>query len=152
MSLNRRLFLQAYLQQYGMPYLWDGKGLPGEAYNGRDCSGGVTGAVFRASGFKLDMRATWGTKRLGADLRQVAVKDALPGDLFLYGDPIHHVMVGIYGNELGGWLVAGFAGGDETTLTLERANVQGGKFQFWFEHTHMKHFQGVRRIPWMDEE
>lgn len=95
-------FYRQLLSQEGWPYTWpveangySGKGLEDCKYpNGRDCSGAVTWALWKAGG--PDWRALKSTRHLWSELREVSQASALPGDLVLYADGngrINHVMV-----------------------------------------------------------
>lgn len=66
---NREAYVKALVEMMGKLYLWAGKGFPGnygwndqpnapEPYDGRDCSGTQTSALFEASQGKIDLRMT----------------------------------------------------------------------------------------------
>lgn len=166
MSAKRRRFLEAFCEQGGLPYLWDGKGftplecekfkLSAPPYNGRDCSGAITYALHRAGG--PDLRGTYNCAKMWYEWQLVDTdgSESEPGDCFFYGhdheDKPAHVMVGVYRSREGIWLVAGSAGGDRTTTTLARAMDQGARFQYWQSHLFMGDFRGVRRIAWFETD
>lgn len=150
-ATRRGSFVKALVDQMGLPYLWDGKGLPGEPYRGRDCSGCVTSALFEAGG--PDWRASHNCQRLWAELPAPLDGFTQVGDLALYGTPdrIHHVMALLYDDDNGGDLVViGSAGGDHTTTTQAEALRRGARVQVWGSHLDMNDFAGFRTIPWLD--
>lgn len=146
---RREMFIKAGLELMGLPYLWDGKGLPGEPYRGRDCSGFVTERLYAVGG--PDMRLAWNTQALW-DKLPGPNGPVFPGDLALYETPggsICHVMV-----VLGvGDLVFGSAGGDHTTISQGDAMKRGARVQLWESHDPWHAslpFAGYRRFPWLD--
>lgn len=97
-----REYVAQLIAQQNFPYVWpteanrySGKGLPGCLYpNGRDCSGTVTYALFKA-GWR-DERAVTNTGVMWSRWKPCTREEALPGDLVLYSNritgKIEHVM------------------------------------------------------------
>ena len=129
MSMERAIFAAAHARLKA-PYLWAAKG--GWAVRGGarvpvaqlgadwavDCSGLVTACILEVGG--PDLRATWGSERMAADLPPPRADESLW--LLCYPG---HVALGLGG---AAWTIEA-AGGDETTLTLDDARARGACVQ-----------------------
>ncbi|MBE6009041.1 MAG: hypothetical protein E7236_00070 [Lachnospiraceae bacterium] len=85
-GMLRNSILQYAAQFIGNPYVWGGTSLT----NGADCSGFVQ-SIYAQYGYDLPRTAAEQSK-VGT---QIAVEDALPGDLIFYGNEsgIYHVVI-----------------------------------------------------------
>mgnify|MGYP002626230760 CR=1 FL=1 len=85
-GMLRNSILQYAAQFIGNPYVWGGTSLT----NGADCSGFVQ-SIYAQYGYELPRTAAEQSR----DGTQIAVEDALPGDLIFYGNEtgIYHVVI-----------------------------------------------------------
>lgn len=84
--IDRDNITRILLEFGGAPYEYGGQGL-----DGIDCSGLVM-EMFAALGYKLPDMGAAGLREYfkGCEIKQ---ENALPGDLYFYGDPITHVTI-----------------------------------------------------------
>ncbi len=123
-------YLTALLKQEGFPYIWpceangwSAKGRLGCDYpDGRDCSGAVTWALWKA-GYP-DVRANTSAQKMWTEWRRTDSPEA--GDLILYGRDKHasHVMT-----LLADGTVFGATGGNSDTTTPAQAFKHGACVQ-----------------------
>lgn len=155
MTTQQTALVLAMVDKIGVPYLYDGKGMPGrpgwngsatarEPYFGFDCSGFVTSCLAEIGG--PDWRITKNAQMLFDSLPV----ESEPGvcSLCLYGssdDSIHHVMVIL--NTRGA--VIGSHGGDRDCITEQRAAVSRAGVSLAARVRYRSDFRGFRRVPFL---
>lgn len=107
-------------QYLGVPYLWGGT----DPAHGLDCSG-LTQLVFKRLGIDLP-RVSRDQAKAGTEV--ASLKQARPGDLVFFGDPVHHV--GIYAGD-----------GMMVEAPHRGADVRIGKV--WANPTHIRRVTGA---------
>ena len=144
MTAREYQFLKSCVAQYGLLYLWGGKGFPAEPYRGRDCSGFVTAALMAAGG--PDLRANYNAQRMWTEWKPTDLIQ--PGTVALYGsagDQVSHAMASLWNGA-----VIGSRGGDREVDTPEEAIERKAGVGIRRSHLYRRDFLGWRRLPWVD--
>lgn len=124
--ITRQNFVLAALGLQGTLYQWGGQLYRGDY--GTDCSGLVADAFHRAGAVDLawELGDRWSSTSYASQLRPIDIP--LPGDLWVYGDPVQHVTVHVGSVGLDGLhtepLILSASGGGRDVLTPEIARAR----------------------------
>lgn len=124
--ITRQQFVLTAFGLQGTLYQWGGQLYRGDY--GTDCSGLVADAFFRAGAVDLawELGDRWSSSSYASQLQETV--SPLPGDLWIYGDPVQHVTVHVGPVGLGGLqtepLLLSASGGGRDVVTPEIARAR----------------------------